>query len=149
MHNGGAPANTYTHINIVYLLVIVNKYEFSSLLSFFPASASPFLLPCLTPFYPPSSLALSSLLGPLLAASRSPFPDLAVSMHPSLDCFLSTCEHALHSPVFLPICSRSSLVFILPSLTLSLFCSLSLPFLLQVSSLTLMQPLSSSKSSIM
>lgn len=61
MHNGSALANTYTYINIVYLLVIVNTYEFSFLLSFFPGSASPFLLPCLTPFLLPSSTGQAAL----------------------------------------------------------------------------------------
>lgn len=141
-HNGIGLSNI--NISTLYSLVIVNKYKLPLLSSVFFQSLLPFLL---SVSFPLSSSAvqaalhpLSSLLAPLLAGSRSPFLNLAVSIHPSLGCFVHMCTWSAF-PFFLNAN--------LPSLLSGLHSHLTLSLLLQVSSLTLMQPLFSSKSSIM
>lgn len=105
MHNGKGLANAVpAHILINQRLLPNMSCLYSR--PFFTGSASPLcfsvkppppIIIC-SPVLPPF-LVLSSLLVLLLAGSCSPFPDLAVSIHPSLDCFLSACVHALHSPL--------------------------------------------------
>ncbi len=163
MHNGSGPANTYTYINVVYSLVIVNKYELPSVSSVFffrpllrlsASLSSSFLLVfiCSPGRAPPAPI---SCLVFIISPSVSWFPFtlprprcLSASLRGLLSVHLRTCSAF---PVFL----NANLPLLLSglyshhSLTHSLYLSLSLPFLFQVSSLTLMLPLSSSKSSIM
>lgn len=121
-HNGIELSNVT--ISTLYSLVIVNKYKFPLLSTVLFLSLLPFLLSVSLPLSSSAVQAalhpLSSLLAPLLAGSRSPFLNLAVSMHPSLGCFLSTCVHDLHfHSSLMPICLHSSPVYTPISLSLS------------------------------